>query len=468
MCLKAQKICQVRVRKRVYIGRFQPSVTILFQYQKHPNQILCSDFEYFLQILKLKIDFLPQIEYTERRKYLGGFAMLLQFSVTNHRSIKDTAIISMKASTDKSLSDCLISSDGKKQLVPVLALYGANAAGKSNVLHALLLMREMVCGRYAKLLKGETLPQEPFALTDQDSEPTSFEVIYFYNGIKYAYGFSFNKTGILNEYLYHWPNNREALVFSREGNGYRFRENVQEQLTLAGRTAENRLYLSSSNEWNCPQTEKAYLWFFEKLTGFMGTEMRLDATLSAIWQGGSEKNRVLHEMLHADLGIKDIRVTGTKDEPIISALHTIDSEDGASKGFWLPLGLESVGTQRFFSRIGMWLAALESGAVLVVDEIESSMHPLLTRHLIEMVQDAAINTNHAQLIFTTHDTGLLDLTLLRRDQIWFAEKNEKTMQTDVYALTDFSPRKGENIAKGYLQGRYGAIPFIGGNATWDE
>ena len=161
MCLKAQKICQVRVRKRVYTGRFQPSVTILFQHQKHLNQILCSDFEYFLQILKLKIDFLPQIEYTERRKYLGGFAMLLQFSVTNHRSIKDTAIISMKASTDKSLSDCLISSDGKKQLVPVLALYGANAAGKSNVLHALLLMREMVCGRYAKLLKGETLPQEP-------------------------------------------------------------------------------------------------------------------------------------------------------------------------------------------------------------------------------------------------------------------------------------------------------------------
>ncbi len=175
--------------------------------------------------------------------------------------------------------------------------------------------------------------------------------------------------------------------------------------------------------------------------------MRLDATLSAIRQGGSEKSRILHEMLYADLGIKDIRITGSKEEPIISALHTLDAEDGTSKGFWLPLGQESVGTRRFFSRIGMWLAALESGAVLVVDEIESSMHPLLTRHLIEMVQDAAINTNHAQLIFTTHDTGLLDLTLLRRDQIWFAEKDEKTMQTDIYALTEFSPRKGENISK---------------------
>ena len=394
--------------------------------------------------------------------------MLLQFSVTNHRSIRDTAIISMKASTDKSLSDCLISPDDKKQLVPVLALYGANAAGKSNVLHALLLMREMVCGRYAKLLKGEALPQEPFAFTEQPPRPTSFEVIYFYNGIKYAYGFSFDKAKILTEYLYHWPNGREALIFSREGNGYQFRENIQEQFTLAGRTAENRLYLSSSNEWNCPQTEKAYLWFFEKLTGFMGTEMRLDATLSAIRQGGSEKSRILHEMLYADLGIKDIRITGSKEEPIISALHTLDAEDGTSKGFWLPLGQESVGTQRFFSRIGMWLAALEAGSVLVVDEIESSMHPLLTRHLIEMVQDAAINTNHAQLIFTTHDTGLLDLTLLRRDQIWFAEKNEKTMQTDIYALTEFSPRKGENISKGYLQGRYGAIPFIGGDAAWAE
>lgn len=200
----------------------------------------------------------------------------------------------------------------------------------------------------------------------------------------------------------------------------------------------------------------------------MGTEMRLDVTLSAIQQGGSEKSRILHEMLYADLGIKDIRITGSKEEPIISTLHTLDSGKGASKRFWLPLGLESVGTQRFFSRIGMWLAALEYGAVLVVDEIESSMHPLLTRHLIEMVQDAGINTNHAQLVFTTHDTGLLDLTLLRRDQIWFAEKDEKTMQTDIYALTEFSPRKSENIAKGYLQGRYGAIPFIGGNATWDE
>lgn len=394
--------------------------------------------------------------------------MLLQFSVTNHRSIKNTAIISMKASKDSSMKESLVSPDGKKELVPVMALYGANAAGKSNVLHALLLMREMVCGIYAKPLKGAALPQEPFAFTDAASEPTRFEIIYYYQGIKYAYGYSFDKEHILEEYLYHWPNGREALIFSREKAQFEFRENVQEQMTLAGRTADNRLYLVSSNEWNCAQTEKAYQWFFEKLMGLTGTGMSLETTLSAIEKGGRKKQRILKEMLYADLGIKDVLVTGSKEKPNVLTVHRLMDGDGKETEYSLLMGQESMGTQRFFSRIGMWMEALQNGAVLAVDEIESSMHPLLTRHLIEMIQDATVNTSHAQLIFTTHDTGLLDLTLLRRDQIWFAEKDEKTMQTDIYALTEFSPRKGENISKGYLQGRYGAIPFIGGVAAWEE
>ena len=133
------------------------------------------------------------------------------------------------------------------------------------------------------------------------------------------------------------------------------------------------------------------------------------------------------------------------------------------KQYPLLLTQESQGTQRFFSRIGSWIQALETGGVLIVDEIEASLHPLLTRHLIETIQDKSINRNQAQLIFTTHDVGLLDQNLLRRDQIWFAQKDEKTAETEIYALTDFSPRKSENISKGYLQGRYGAIPFIGGS-----
>lgn len=388
--------------------------------------------------------------------------MLLQFSITNHRSIKETAIISMKAAVDKTMKEVLISPDGKKELVPVMAIYGANAAGKSNVIHALLLMREMVCGSYAKPLKGAELPYEPFAFVDGQTEPTTFEIIYYYESIKYAYGFSFDKDRIISEYLYHWPNGREALVFSREKDEYEFRESIQEQLTLAGRTSENRLYLTSSNEWNCAQTEKAYLWFQKNLRGLIATGVSNESTIDAIRKGGDGKQRILKEMMLADLGICNVELSGTKEKPIISTVHQLTDDSGEKKQYTLLLGQESVGTQRFFSRIGLWMDALNSGAVLVVDEIEASMHPLLTRHLIEMIQDQTTNQNHAQLIFTTHDTGLLDLKLLRRDQIWFAEKDEKTMQTDIYALTEFSPRKEENIARGYLQGRYGAIPFIGG------
>ena len=387
--------------------------------------------------------------------------MLLQFSITNHRSIKETAIISMKAAADKTMKEVLISPDGKKELVPVMAIYGANAAGKSNVIHALLLMREMVCGSYAKPLKGAELPYEPFAFVDGQTEPTTFEIIYYYES-KYAYGFSFDKDRIISEYLYHWPNGREALVFSREKDEYEFRESIQEQLTLAGRTSENRLYLTSSNEWNCAQTEKAYLWFQKNLRGLIATGVSNESTIDAIRKGGDGKQRILKEMMLADLGICNVELSGTKEKPIISTVHQLTDDSGEKKQYTLLLGQESVGTQRFFSRIGLWMDALNSGAVLVVDEIEASMHPLLTRHLIEMIQDQTTNQNHAQLIFTTHDTGLLDLKLLRRDQIWFAEKDEKTMQTDIYALTEFSPRKEENIARGYLQGRYGAIPFIGG------
>ncbi len=388
--------------------------------------------------------------------------MLLQFSVTNHRSIKETAVISMKAAADKRKKEILISPDGKKQIVPVMAIYGANAAGKSNLIHALLLMREMVCGNYAKPLKGAELPQEPFAFADSKTEPTAFEIIYYYEGIKYAYGFSFDANRIIKEYLYHWPNGREALVFSRDGGKYEFREGVKEQRTLAGRTSENRLYLTSSNEWNCSQTEKAYLWFQKNLRGVARTDESNKITIDAIRNGGEEKRHIINELMLADLGICDVELAGTKDNPIVSAVHQLNDAGGKQKYYTLLLGQESAGTQRFFARIGLWMDAIDSGAVLIVDEIEASMHPLLTRHLVEMMQDQTINKNHAQLIFTTYGIGLLDLRLLRRDQIWFAEKDEKSMQTDIYALTEFSPRKDESIAKGYMQGRYGAIPFIGG------
>ena len=388
--------------------------------------------------------------------------MLIQFTVENHRSIKNSAVISFAASKDKSFEEYLLHPDEKKALLPVLAIYGANAAGKSNVLHAMMTMKEMVVGNSAKVSKGQKLPWEPFGGT---KEPTSFEMVFIFQGVRYTYGFSFDEKKIYKEYLYHWPNGREALIFSRENGLYEFRENVNEQVTLSNRTPDNKLYLVSSNDWNLPQTENAYRWFLEKLSFLMDEEPATSETIAQIAGGDDKKARILKELLLADLGITDVTIKNTSGKiPVITTTHRIINEDGTTEYFQLLMEQESVGTQHFFARIGGWLQALENGALLVVDEIEDSLHPLLTRRLIEMVQDKAINTKGAQLIFTTHDAMLLDLNFFRRDQIWFAEKNDETCATELYSLASFSPRKGENVRKGYLQGRFGAIPFIGCDA----
>ena len=392
--------------------------------------------------------------------------MMIQFTVENHRSIKSSAVVSFLASKDKSLEEYLLHPDTKKPLLPAIAIYGANAAGKSNVLHAMMTMRDMVSGGAAKVSKGQKLPWEPFG---GNKEPTSFEIVFLYQGVRYAYGFSFDARKIYSEYLYHWPNGREALIFSRENGVYEFRENVNEQITLSNRTPDNKLYLVSSNDWNLPQTENAYKWFLEKLTFLMEEEPATSETVAQIVSGDDKKARILKELLIADLGITDVSVKNISwKTPVITTTHRIIHEDGTMEHFQLLMDQESAGTQHFFARIGGWLQALENGALLVVDEIEDSLHPLLTRRLIEMVQDQTINTKGAQLLFTTHDAMLLDLNFFRRDQIWFAEKNDKTCATELFSLASFSPRKGENVRKGYLQGRFGAIPFIGGDGAWQR
>ena len=388
--------------------------------------------------------------------------MLIQFTVENHRSIKNSAVISFAASKDKSFEEYLLHPDAKKTLLPALAIYGANAAGKSNVLHAMMTMKEMVVGNAAKASKGQKLPWEPFGGIKQ---PTTFEIVFIYQGIRYTYGFSFDAKKIYKEYLFHWPNGREALIFSREDGVFEFRENINEQMTLSNRTPDNKLYLVSSNDWNLPQTENAYRWFLEKLTFLMEEEPATSETVAQIASGDDKKARILKELLLADLGITDVALKNSSGKaPVITTTHRIINEDGTTEYFQLLMEQESAGTQHFFTRIGGWLQALENGALLVVDEIEDSLHPLLTRRLIEMVQDKAINTKGAQLIFTTHDAMLLDLNFFRRDQIWFTEKNDKTCATELDSLASLSPRKGENVRKGYLQGRFGAIPFIGGDA----
>lgn len=393
--------------------------------------------------------------------------MFAQFSVTNFRSIREKAVLNMNASADTLHEHVLIQANGKAKLLPAAAIYGANSAGKTNVLIAIQTMQSMITGSNAQLLKEKELPYDPYMFLPKPEEPTAFEIIFYYRDIKYAYSFSYNQTDILTEYLYHWPRGREALIFSRENGQYKFAENIVEQNTLAGRTPANRLYLVSSNEWNAPQTELAYRWFAEKLLPY--DEQSSPAATSEMLKdikNNPLKDRVIQELQLADLGISSVGVSENpkdKDDLTVLMVHRVTRSDGSGEKYPVPLIRESKGTQRFYSRIGPWIAALEKGGVLLVDEIEASMHPLLTKRLVEMIQDPNINTNGAQLIFTTHDAMLLDLSLLRRDQIWFVDKNEESLSSELFSLWDYSARKDENIQKGYLQGRYGAIPYLGGD-----
>ncbi len=224
--------------------------------------------------------------------------MIIQFTIENHRSIKNSTVVSFAASKDKSLDEYLLHPDEKKTLLPAIAIYGANAAGKSNVLHAMRTMKDMVVGEAAKALKGQKLPWEPFG---GNTEPTSFEIVFIYQEVRYAYGFSFDEKKIYTEYLYHWPNGREALIFSRDNDQYEFRENVNEQVTLSNRTPDNKLYLVSSNDWNLPQTENAYKWFLEKLTFLMEEEPATSDTVAQIVSSDDKKARILKELMLADL-----------------------------------------------------------------------------------------------------------------------------------------------------------------------
>ena len=390
--------------------------------------------------------------------------MLVQFSATNYRSLKGKVTLSLLASSDKEHATDLIIADGKKQLVPTAVVYGANASGKSNVLMALKTMQDMITGASAQLLKEKKLPYDPFSLPKNAlALPTEFEIIFYYQGIKYAYSFSYDSNQIITEYLYHWPNGHEALIFLRENGKYEFRENINEQSVLAGRTPANKLYLVSSNEWNAPQTELAYKWFVEKLIPYDDKDTP-DLTIT-VSKTEFHSKIIRKELILADLGIVDF---GVDEHGVIMHHRLRSNNEGEIYEFSMRLERESKGTQRFFARIGPWIDALEKGGILFVDEIEASMHPLLTKRLVEMIQNPNINTNRTQLVFTTHDVMLLDLSLLRRDQIWFTDKDPETLATELFSLWDFSPRKEEDIRKGYLQGRFGAIPFIGGDSIWHE
>lgn len=416
--------------------------------------------------------------------------MLIEFTVENYRSIKNKQVLSMVKGKGGELADSNYFESGIKSGVSLLhtaAIYGANAAGKSNVIKALHTMESIVRGSASDSQQDDEIPVTPF-LFDEESpkKPTEFEVVFVNEGIRYQYGFSVTKKLVLEEWLIAYPKGRPQKWFSRtfnkETNSPEFELGgslTGKKTVWQGATRNNALFLSTAILLNSDQLKPVYNWFTTKLrvAGLGGWSVRLTA---ASCENSETKQKILRFLENADLNIHDVLIEKEKFNPdglpdampesikadITRAFKNEDFTDiktvhKTSTGQLVNLDFkdESDGTQKFFSFVGPWIYSLENGYILIIDELHDNLHPKLVKHLVELFHNPITNPRNAQLIFTTHETSILNQDIFRRDQIWFCEKNS-AQETSLFPLTNFSPRKGrENIELGYLSGRYGALPF---------
>jgi predicted ATPase len=419
--------------------------------------------------------------------------MLIQFRVENHRSLRDEQVLSMVAADlGDAGSERLIRGGGLEEaLLPAVALYGANASGKSNVIGALNFMQSAVLESHRFWDSEGGTPQEPFAFSSKAHEPSLYEVDILLDGTRFRYGFVISAARIEEEWRYTWSRGRKKLFFEREGDTFQFAKTLRgENKTISALTRPNSLFLSAAEQNNHEALEPIFRWFERASFRFMrGSHMparnrSAGFRLSGLFEPGRyrvlhlaqdessrerRKQAILRLLRAADIGVLDIKIEPDKPEPhIVRSLgHELRVRHHVENGrteVWLPLSAESAGTVTL-----LWLAAdlvfaLERGDLLAIDELEASLHPMLALEIVRLFNDPEQNPRGAQLIFTTHDTnllgGILDEPPLRRDQVWFTEK-DKGGATHLYPLTDFHPREEENLERGYLQGRYGAIPFLG-------
>lgn len=408
--------------------------------------------------------------------------MLIEFSVANFRSIKDEARLSLaaNAATERRATNVMIPElPGEVRAMPLVraaAIYGANAAGKTNLIRALSAMRTVVrqSGQ-----DQDAFPLTPFKFRAQSGdEPTTFDVMGIAQGVRFQYGFAATREAVRSEWLYAWPRGRVQRWFERNGRAWKLGDKLQGDREVWKRaTRTNALFLSTAAALNSEQLQPIFDWFDRRLAIVQGGR-QADVSLQRCRAG--QKARILAFLREADLAIADLRVEAkalapklppqgmpaeTKDrisqkpggETRIS-LHL--RHDAGSGPFELAWDEESDGTQKAFALAGPWLDALYNGYVTVIDDLPDNLHPVLVKYLVELFHNPKANQKCAQLIFSTHDTSILSQDVFRRDQIWFCERNRQ-QETRLFPLTDFRPRRNrENLERFYLEGRYGAVPYL--------
>jgi hypothetical protein len=422
--------------------------------------------------------------------------MLIDFRIENFRSYKEARKFSMVASNvTEHLNNVIDVAGFDLSLLKSAVIYGANASGKSNLLLAAFFLGSLLRDRanysagglFQDVQRGfstDAIDKAlPFLLDrEMAAKPSKFYVNFFCDGVRYEYGLSIKSGSIEEEWLSAFPEGREQRWFNRSliGDNQMYfsfpsphLKGAKKQLTHI--TSPNIPFLSVAASFGHSQLTGPAQWLFENLRELPSG---YSVTAERCFNDKEFNQWVVDFLKYADLGIRDlkvnliekpIRIASSLPEELRSNIkhkyteyrpQFIHSGEGEAASTPFDFEWESAGTKHLFRLLAPWYTVLKTGKVAFIDELGTSMHPLLVRQLIRLFHEYEFNKTNAQLILTTHDTSLLSASLFRRDQVWFAEK-DKSGATDLYSLHDFHPRQDESFEKGYLSGRYGAIPFLG-------
>ena len=418
--------------------------------------------------------------------------MLIEFSVGNYRSFKERVTFSMVAanlvSKDKTLDvNNAFEIDEELKLLKSAAIYGANASGKSNLATALSFMQQFMVNSSKETQSIDEISVEPFRLsTETKGKPSYFELAFLMDGRKYRYGFEATQKRIVSEWLFYVPNIRETNLFQRQLDNIKSSK-VYNADDVQKRTRSNALFLSVSAQFNVNLAEKILEWTINKLNVISG--LRNQAYLSYT-VGCFIKNKyrldIVKLIKDLDLGISEIQVdqedltTDFLPDEMPDELKKLIVKAGGGKATSIDISHrkfdtdgnytsiekfdleshESEGTKKAFALAGPIITTLKEGEILIIDEFDASLHPLLSLAIVKLFNSKETNPHNAQLIFMTHDTNLLSNKIFRRDQIWFTEKNRYSA-TDLYSLAEYKIRNDASFESHYIKGRYGAIPYIG-------
>ncbi|RKZ43053.1 MAG: ATP-binding protein [Candidatus Parabeggiatoa sp. nov. 3] len=421
--------------------------------------------------------------------------MLLEFSVKNFLSFKNEITLSLYASAEITEHERYnVFPICGQHLLKTAVIYGANASGKTNLIKAMQFMKNFVVNSF-ELQSEKEIDIEQFKLnTDTAHSPSEFEVSFLYEDVYYRYGFVIDAKRVHHEWLYYALSEQEIRLFERkfenEADTIVLGEHFSEGAPLVDNqqskfTRERALFLAVVSQFNGSFSRKVMDWFTNDLKV-------LFATKTDTFEGGSVKKlgdalykqEILKFLQAADTAIEDIDLVKVKPQDISGNFPDALKQQIVSKGKMLvtkhsvfnAAGLvtdsvlwsledESEGTQKLFALSAPLIETLKKGETLVVDELDSKLHPMIMRFIINLFHSTESNPNHAQLIFATHDTNLLSQRFFRRDQICFTEKDQYG-STDLYSLADYEWDEDERLSENryksdYFKGKYGAIPFIG-------